>query len=284
MKKYNIIFDTSNFVHRAYHVFKFKIQHFNLNNAQHRAKLIRKIMIDYQSIIKTLPVGNVFFCFDSNSFRKDIYKQYKSHRSNNDGLDLVFEELYKLFKFKKINAIKEEGLEADDCIAVLCEILENNIIISQDEDLRQLVNENTYVLTPINRNRTLYKSFDSGLLDIPNVEVKEIDPKYILIEKLLKGCKSDNIPRLVEKSIRRTTINNILKEFTLDLSMLVNVLNKNKINTSNEQVKNQLRLVGLKSEFMPQESVEEIRKADIHHQLVSNLHMDNILSNTIYWL
>lgn len=296
MVKYKLIFDVSNLVYRSYFTYKTYIKDFDIGLAANREKLIRKIMIDYQSIKNLIgSVDNVIFCFDSSSFRRKIDPEYKGNRSGID-LSVVFSELYGLFDFKNLNTVKIEGLEADDCIALVCERFNSfpKIIISQDEDLRQLVDGYTYVLTPIVKNRTLFKHvLDSDVNDLRLDGVKNefIVPEYILVEKFLKGCKSDNIKSFVPKGFRKKRILEVADSYVDNavnssgdvFGSIKKAVYENDLGGDADSILNQLKMVCLKSEFMPKDSVDTFNILTFKDHRHSDLDIQSVLSNTKYF-
>lgn len=77
-------------------------------------------------------------------------------------------------------------LEADDVISWLCDkIEEHKVVVSVDQDMLQLVNENTTVYSPIK----------NIIIDVNNFkEVTGVDKNNFLRYKSLVGDKSDNLP------------------------------------------------------------------------------------------
>lgn len=106
--------------------------------------------------------GELIICTDNNSWRKQVFKEYKAHRktdrdASKTNWNLIFDTIYELqrdlrenFPYKVLNI---PGAEADDIIAVLCEYFSTNelkneifdvdspqpiLIMSGDKDFIQL--------------------------------------------------------------------------------------------------------------------------------------------------
>jgi len=116
-------------------------------------QLMRKISMDVSFIIRIINPSKVIFCQDDSSWRKDIkidendgYKgnRVKSKIVNWDNVYAVMDEFTDIVKQKGMIVSKISRAEADDIISLWSkEILinkeQNVIIVSGDEDIRQLV-------------------------------------------------------------------------------------------------------------------------------------------------
>jgi 5'-3' exonuclease len=295
-----LIFDVSNFFHRSYHSYKREIENFDLSNQDHSDKMVRKFVIDAISTTRLLSGSNLNFCFDddNNYFRKQIYADYKGNREPKaESFVNCLNEIYNLFKFKFFNAIKVPNLEADDCIGLLCEKYADRtkIIISMDEDIRMLIDDNTFVLTPVAKTRTLYKASyvaDKDCPQIPGVTIQPYDSFLCLTEKLLKGCKGDNIKGIAPKGFRTTKVEEIASETlacvesgaadSLEQSFQW-VLEDFKLYYTKEEIFKQLQMVCLMSQYMPKNEVNEFNKIKLTTQRVSDIGVPHLLGNTRYW-
>ena len=125
------------------------------------------------------------------TFRNEIYEAYKGTRKETPP-DLVkqFPVIKDMLKLMGIMVLEFEGIEADDIIGTLAKKSDkNNILLSGDRDLLQLVNDNTVVwLTK------------KGVTELDIMDEKAIKEKYgfkpknIIDLKALMGDASDNIP------------------------------------------------------------------------------------------
>lgn len=149
------------------------------------------------------PVSRVVMCFDSpNSWRKDIFIEYKKNRRNfrdlnsvNNGgnidwqsffkmLDSLYQEFKDYFPFL---SLKLERAEADDIIYVyINKYLNDNsekIVVTRDSDYIQLLK---------------YKNIK--IFDHQKKEYKtHRNPEFYLLCKILTGDRSDNIPPIKNK-------------------------------------------------------------------------------------
>jgi len=230
-KKQILIIDSNALVYRSYYGLP------RLKNK--RKEIINAVYGFYLILFKVLKELNPDFVvatFDlpSPTFRHVTYKEYKSNRAETP------EELYKqipkikqLLEIFKIPIFEEKGFEADDIIGTISELIIKkekqeieNIILSGDTDLFQLINSQTKVYFLKNGGKNTYdenavKEKYEGLL-----------PEQLIDFKALKGDASDNIPGVL--GIGEKTALKLIKEFG-DIDTLY--LNLGKINNN---VKNRL--------------------------------------------
>lgn len=213
----------------------------------------RNFCFNYLSSLFSI-IGNsldsVNIVFDSMSWRKEYIKRffnikefkteaspskfdYKGKRKYDEFNYLFFEYFSNIIipvlqKEVGINFYKFKGIEGEDIIAYLCNIINKDILIySVDKDLIQLVsnkNKNIILITPKQMSRSkkvyvplnLYKKsfnedffsldedqilgsdFEKILNSLKNKEYQEIkiDSVKELINKILGGDKSDNISKI----------------------------------------------------------------------------------------
>lgn len=140
------------------------------------------------------------FCWDSKaSKRRDIYPNYKIHRSTKpDKIDR--ESVYRQFDELRecilpsmgfeARTLYRDGYEADDLIAWVTQSCSKHScrIVSSDEDLYQLLTDDVDILKP--RKKNLY--FKEDLITEYGVR-----PDQWPIVKAISGCESDNILGIV---------------------------------------------------------------------------------------
>lgn len=140
-------------------------------------------------------VAHIAFCWDSRqSRRKLIFPAYKSNRDKSDPQILrclkqitrLREEILPRLGFK--NNFHKTGFEADDLIARICGIGQSErgfVIMSNDQDLYQLLSFHTAIYKPSKRRLYTLRDFthEYGIPPIFWAEVKAI-----------AGCSSDAIP------------------------------------------------------------------------------------------
>ena len=183
---------------------------------------------------KWYPFSNIYLVSDSKekSWRKQLIVQYKSNRKKDSDIDWSF--VYNSYSEVKDNLLgikvfEAPQIEGDDWISFLSEKSNQEgrttIIISNDYDIKQIVNFNLEKLTinimsneMFNREKIFmpknYGIFLNKISKLPNdifelndnsdfikllqnfikkYEVNEIDPIESLIIKIISGDKSDNI-------------------------------------------------------------------------------------------
>lgn len=140
----------------------------------------------------------VIACDGGNTWRKELYPQYKAQRKANREesstnwpeffriLGMVRQEIQENLPFKVVHL---QGVEADDVIATLVEQTqefgryEPVMIISADKDFIQL------------QQFTNVKQFSP----MTKVNVKDPNPKRYLYEHILRGDSSDGVPNVLSK-------------------------------------------------------------------------------------
>jgi len=89
-----------------------------------------------------------------------------------------------------------EGYEADDAIAMFCQQFNGTkIIATRDEDMYQLINEDTYIFDPSNNKKKDLKWF---------MRKYGITPEQWIDYKAIAGCKSDTVPGIPGMGEKRT--------------------------------------------------------------------------------
>jgi DNA polymerase I len=182
-----ILVDGSSFLFRAYHAVP------PLSNAKGEptnaiygvANMLRKLIADYHSDYLT-----VVFDAPGNTFRKELYPEYKAHRPPMpDDLRVQIEPLHNLIRAMGLPLIIESGVEADDVLGVLAmQAVQHGydvIISTGDKDMAQLVNEHIILENTMSNSR----------LDIQGVQDKfGVRPDQIIDYLALMGDTVDNIP------------------------------------------------------------------------------------------
>ncbi len=144
-------------------------------------------------IIKEVCPDYIAIAFDKGrqTFRHRMYSDYKITRTPTpDDFIVQMPKLKELLSAMKIPILEEEEIEADDIIGILSRAFNTkNILLSADKDLFQLINNNTYVITPKNGVSETVKVDAEKLY-----EMYELEPRQIIELKALMGDSSDNIP------------------------------------------------------------------------------------------
>lgn len=219
--------------------------------------------------------------------------KYKGNRKYDDHQYLFFEYFEEkilpyLVSECNVNAYKESGAEGDDWIAILCENLKGDIFIySVDQDIKQLLyslNKNISLLVPkqMSKTKKIYTSstvfsgevedehdsffslseshvFPSFSTVVSNFVEKgytkfEIDPVSEILNKVLLGDKSDNIPRLLKMT--PTKFDKILRAITSKHSEIIELLDsmdRKLIDTITEELAHSFKIID-------QNTLEDIRE------------------------
>ena len=160
-----------------------------------------------QSIANQFQVTNTFIAWDisKDGIRNKEYDGYKKRETNLTPDELEerrkFEECYIGVKYicaaLGFAFYQIEGYEADDVIALWCKTYNKgtNIIVTRDEDMYQLLDDNTVMYDPENKK----------VKDKAWFEKKYKIPTYRWAEyKSIAGCKSDTVPGIPGMGEKRT--------------------------------------------------------------------------------
>jgi DNA polymerase-1 len=182
-----ILIDGSSYLFRAYHALPPL-----LNSKGQATGAIKGVISMIRSLKKEYPLSPVAVVFDAkgDTFRNEIYKEYKAHRPPMpDDLRSQIEPIHKIIRAMGLPLLVVPGVEADDVIGTLAaqalEQQRDTLISTGDKDLAQLVNQHV----------TLINTMTSERLDPAAVEVKfGLPPSRIVDFLALTGDKVDNIP------------------------------------------------------------------------------------------
>jgi hypothetical protein len=182
------------------------------------------------------------------------YKQDRKQKRDYDPKDhdRKVQSLFKVFKsdiidqVQHFNRVELEGLEGDDIISIITEQYfstkdDINIIWSADADLKQLVNFNcsprkigcTNIIMSPNKSKgkkqihltyNLFQEYEQNphiahiLAKIKNAGFieKPISPEEIIVDKIIKGDKSDSIPsfyhNIIDESITKGKVTSFVNK------------------------------------------------------------------------
>jgi len=150
----NLIFDLNNIAYRSmFIVGGYGSKQYTFHSQVEIDQLMRKIAMDVSFIVRLINPSRIIFALDDKSWRRDIKIEendgYKAQRikATHINWDNVYNALTEFADIMNNNGFivtKIEGAEADDVIALWTQELlvnqhQNVIIVSGDEDLRQLV-------------------------------------------------------------------------------------------------------------------------------------------------
>jgi 5'-3' exonuclease, N-terminal resolvase-like domain len=175
----NVIIDLSNLTHVTHHSILRKS-----NGVFSKNYLIFRTIEFITFIAKKYKADGILVACDSpNIWRKDIYPAYKKNRDANR--DPYYEEVKEgMIEIKDffnvytaIPAVAVERCEADDIISIAAgNKSTKNVIISSDKDFMQLINDNTILYSPSQKEERVSEDRD-----------------YELFEKCIRGDNGDNI-------------------------------------------------------------------------------------------
>jgi len=182
-----ILIDGSSYLFRAYHALPPL-----LNGKGQATGAIKGVISMIRSLKKEYPQSPVAVVFDAkgDTFRNDIYREYKANRPPMpDDLRSQIEPIHQIIRAMGLPLLVVPGVEADDVIGTLAaqalQQQRDTLISTGDKDLAQLVNQHV----------TLINTMTGERLDPAAVEVKfGLPPSRIVDFLALTGDKVDNIP------------------------------------------------------------------------------------------
>ena len=194
-----LIIDGSNLLHRAHWIAN---SNSNLSVYHLFLSSMKKLMVDY-STSDVFCAWDTRLVYDSVSFRKEMTGHtYKGNRDRerNEEVHNNQENIARITEYLGVKNIYPGILEADDVIYWLCKYRaddKHNIIVSADQDLLQLIGDNTSVYSPIKKVLVNTDNFE---------EFTGVSIDSFVQFKALMGDKSDNIqgvPRCGKKTALR---------------------------------------------------------------------------------
>ncbi len=149
----------------------------------------------------------VIFDASRESFRNEIYKEYKAHRPPApEELVPQFPLIREAVKAFHVASVEQDGFEADDLIATYArEVVENGgdvTIISSDKDLMQLVRPGVGMLDTMKNKRI-------GRDEV--IEKFGVEPDKVVDVQSLAGDSTDNVPGVPGIGVK--TAAELIKEY-----------------------------------------------------------------------
>ncbi|ENN92500.1 DNA polymerase I [Bartonella schoenbuchensis] len=252
-KDHLFLVDGSGYIFRAYHALpplKRKRDGLPVGAVAGFCNMLWKLLCDARNTaVGIVPTHfAVIFDYSSDTFRKQIYPQYKANRAAPPE-DLIpqFALIRQATKAFNLPCIEKEGFEADDLIATYARLATQagakTTIISSDKDLMQLVN--THV--------SLYDGMKDKHIGVSEVIEKwGVTPEKMIDLQALVGDTTDNIPGV--PGIGPKIAAQLLNQFgTLDLLLqhveeIKQVKRRENIQVYKEQTKISRELVKLKTD------------------------------------
>jgi 5'-3' exonuclease len=214
-------------------------------------------------------IDNIIFVSDGGSWRQKIpmpsfmIDEYKGNREldptiNWDMIFSYYEEFVKLLEENGITACRVQGVEGDDWCWYWSNKLNsegtNCIIWSMDKDLTQLVktdhttgvftvcwNKNGVVVEEGDYSENTDLDFFFGDLNKENndryfhevisksTKVSRINPKEVVIDKIIRGDKGDNIFPIITRTSAKGTVDKLFRVSTKDVDMNLDIHNENEV-------------------------------------------------------
>ncbi len=194
-----VLIDGNNLFFRAFYALpQLANSHGEISNAVFGfANMIIKVIDEYKP--KYMAVA-----FDTSepTFRHKLFTDYKGQRDPAPSELLAqFPIAKKMLEAMKIKSIEIPGIEADDIIGTLSRKFDvQNIVVSADKDLLQLINNNTFVFAPKKGiSETMVYNVDTLM------ENMKVTPSQIIDLKSLMGDASDNIPGVAGVGVKTAT-------------------------------------------------------------------------------
>jgi 5'-3' exonuclease len=197
-----------------------------LTPKENQSRLFRKVIMDFcytlNQIGKHFKIDEVVFVYDSPSWRKEYYKEYKSKAPKNEierlkqeeniiGNDIFHKIINRFSKYvKSIGFISSRcsDFEGDD----MCYFwnrhyqkqLERVMIITGDKDILQIMSPTTAVYRNNSQSPKIFYTEDCVFRDeleelskdINKCSTEVIDVEQHVLKKLLLGDSGDNVPNL----------------------------------------------------------------------------------------
>jgi DNA polymerase-1 len=193
-RKTVLIFDCNFLAYRSYHVFG------QLQYAGEPTGVTFGVLRDIRNLSEQFQATNIVLCFDYGkvSKRSEIYGGYKKKR-NEEKKKPENKEKYKGIR-KEVDNLRtkifpelgfkniwfSDGLEADDFCSIACWNNCNNIIVSADKDLYQLLSPSVSIW-PCNEKKPM-------MTDTLFRKEFELEPAEWVHVKAIAGCSTDEIP------------------------------------------------------------------------------------------
>ncbi len=207
-KKQILIIDSNALVYRSYYGLP------KLENK--KGEIINAVYGFYLILFRVLKEINPDFIvatFDLPypTFRHQKYKEYKAKRAK--APEELYQQIPKIKQLLEIFGVpiyEKKGFEADDLIGTISELVSQkgeieNIILSGDTDVFQLINYQTKVYFLKNGDRKIYDE------EAIKEKYKGLLPKQLIDFKALKGDASDNIPGV--SGVGEKTALKLIQEF-----------------------------------------------------------------------
>lgn len=240
------------------------------------------------AVIRDLRITRCIIVFDGKNGSQNRKKQYSGYKAQRTGNKLRVNRQYKdmmsdedesvsmkrqfvwlndILNYLPVTTMIYDGVEADDVISYISTELRNEsdeiIILSTDKDFLQLVNEKTFVWSPVKK-----KLYDTKLVK----DEYGLESKNLLLYRILDGDSSDNIP-----GIKGCGLKTILKRFP-ELSSSENItvdeflkLTEEKNNQSNGKIQVYKNILENRDTIYLNEKLMQLSDTDISGIIKMNI-------------
>lgn len=212
-KKTLVIIDGHAIIHRAYHALPpMTTKDGQMVNAVYGfASMLLKVR-------ENLKPSHLVVTFDvsKDTFRSEMYTEYKAHREKAD--DELYEQvplIKDLLRAANVDIYEKEGYEADDVIGTIATEMESTvdrvIIVTGDKDMLQLVDNDTIEVFLLKKGLSEFILYNEDKMQA----AYGFEPIQMIDFKALRGDSSDNIPGI--KGIGEKTAKKLIEAFgTID--------------------------------------------------------------------
>ena len=206
-----LLIDAHALIYRAYYAFP------NLTDSQgHLVNAVYGFTRMFLTALGHFEPEYTAVCFDhkGETLRRKKYKEYKAHRAKMpDDLIPQIGQVKELVDGLNVPRFEKEGFEADDLIGTINRSVEHldssllTVIVTGDQDIFQLVDNDTHVWMPARGKQRGDMEYDSELVK----KKLNIEPTQVIDLKALSGDASDNIPGI--RGIGKKTAARLIERF-----------------------------------------------------------------------
>ena len=259
------LIDAYSLIFRAYYAF---INNPRINSKGKNTSAIFGFTNSLNEILKKEKPTHIAVVFDppGGSFRKEIFPDYKAHRSATPE-DIIFSVPYikQIIEGYRIPVIEVENYEADDTIGTLAKMAEKEgftvYMMTPDKDYGQLVSDNIMMYKPSRKGQ--------GAEIIGKKEICEYygiqNPEQVIDILALWGDAADNIPGV--PGIGEKTASSLIARFGSVEKLILNInllkgKQKENLIASKEQLKVSKTLVTIPLDVPVELNEESLRRKD----------------------
>lgn len=245
MSHRNLIIDTNNLA--------FIVRHSKVKtptNLAHKETMVAEfiflnMLLFVLSFAKNNKMDSLVICLEGTDvWRKGIYPEYKANREYDD--DAYYPEVLRAIdifqsymrEYTAATVLKHNKMEADDLIAVWCQMSEGveNVILSSDNDFIQLTDDHTFCYSPHVKD---WLTAD--------------DVMFSLFVKCIRGDRNDNI-RSAYPRVRLTKLQEAWEDSYKMINLLETVMDDGR--KVNDALEFNMTLIDLKAQ--PQQHREDV--------------------------